>query len=357
MANKSKGHQQVQAPAVVAAAALPSADHPICQYLSLEQIQALQENGIIRDANIFTAFVSLKGETTPTAATSGLVKGAVAGLFARVQEHNRKSARLTVLTYFLIGTVLEEMSSKMPRKADYMIWVRESFGRQHHLEALRQARKLARLGKDILKLAHLGKNRCLELYYLIKQVIDDEPENQRDSVKEVLTEIAEKYWPQDLANQSSLEPEDATDIRLTLDTILTIYRLKLNGVDETIFTFDQAKMIAAFRGLAIEATQAIGIAKYLAGFDTLDKKKAAFDGYVMDRMTFPHDDTVRPMSLRQLLASFALWRQRRGNQITEESLGSQYLDLRHNADTQRAVKEAYQTIKALARIGGFTLQG
>ena len=155
---KSKGSAGIPLRASsISSTIIPAPGHAVYEHLPLESVQILQGNGIIRTSGLFDAVAALKSADAMTPEIRSQVGEAVSELFVHIREHNRRSAILTVTSYFMVGALLNEMAKKIPRKADYMVWVRSTFGRQHHLEALRQARKIARLGKDILGLAYLGK--------------------------------------------------------------------------------------------------------------------------------------------------------------------------------------------------------
>jgi len=159
-----------------------------------------------------------------------------------------ESSEDTVLAYYLVGHVLNHVYEDIfdSKNSRYMKWLREVFQEERCFESLRQARKLARLGEGIINYSRFGKNKCLELYYMLKQMSEVEDKN----LKKMLDELLDQH---PLPRNADNDYDDAMILRVHMDAVITVLRLKSYGIcKKRHFDFNQAKLIASYRGFAIE---------------------------------------------------------------------------------------------------------
>lgn len=279
---------------------------------------------------------------------------AVNGLFNYLEKLGKSTARKTVITYYLLGLLLNEVEAWSDSKAQYMIWVRDHFANERHIECLRQARKLVELGEYAIKYSALGKNRCLELVYLFRQHIQEEndrriygkqPELTPEEEKQIRIELGQRLIGPGFDPDSEQNEGDVDALRVHMDAVLTVHRLKHAGIDEHVFTYEQVKMLALYRGLALEKKHAIQLKSVLDGKESLEEKKLLFDEWLRDRMHLPETGgELRPMRMRSILAYFPHWLDKK-----REYQDHDIAVLKNNKqDAISAITDAYRVVMYLA---------
>jgi hypothetical protein len=255
----------------------------------------------------------------PEARIPSTIASSIQHLFGYMERLGRSTSRRTVITYYLIGQMLNAAESQhwFPNKAAYMRWLRDSFPNDRNLEFLRQAKKIARLGDHAIRFADLGKNRLLELFYLYNQQIQEEDDQrERDQLnpltvaekQQILSHLEDTLRSYGFNDVSEQDAVDVQQLRVRMDTAITQYRLQKAGIGQDICTPDQARMLALYRGLSLEKKQASQIRQRLEG-KTIEEQKILFNQWVQDRMYLATDDVQqpRPMRIRAILASFKQW--------------------------------------------------
>lgn len=279
---------------------------------------------------------------------------AVRGLFSYLEQLGKSTARKTVITYYLLGSLLNKVEAWSESKAQYMIWVRNNFSKERHIECLRQARKLVELGEYAIKFASLGKNRCLELVYLFRQHIQEENDRREHDEVPRLTPVEEQQRRIALEqrligpgfNLDSEQGEGDVDaLRVHMDTVLTIHRMKQAGIDEQVFNSEQVKMLALYRGLALEKKHAHQLKAILDQKQSLSDKQLLFDEWLRNRMHLPGTGgELRPIRMRSILAYFPNWIDKQWKYQAHDIEMLQ----KNSADSIVAIKDAYKVVLYLA---------
>lgn len=170
----------------------------------------------------------------------------------------RRSDREVTLRLYRIGGILIAVKKYLGKAKTYNEWVKQNIGeRRADYETARQAVNIASCGPEILDYAHLGKNRVLEIRFMI----NDMPE-----VKTVDAEATRKWCREIEARHpfpahGEMSDVDVKECRLHMDAIITQYRVnkQMEGT-EAKCSFSLAKKYAGKKGLAIE----VGTAKKMA---------------------------------------------------------------------------------------------
>lgn len=285
-------------------------------------------------------------------------KQVVEGLFSYLERLGKSTARKTVITYYLLGRVLNNVEGWFPSKAQYMIWVRNTFAKERHLENLRQARKLADLGEYTIKYASLGKNRCLELVYLFRQQIQEEKDRREYKGEPQMTDAEEiqllRQLDQELVGNgfdfdAEQGPNDVDALRTHMDTVLSVYRLKEAGIDSQLISYDQVKLLALYRGLALEKKTARELKDILDTKESVEDKKLLLDDWICNRMHVPGEGIeLRPMRMRSILAHFPHWLDK-GREYRDHDIA---MLKRNSKDSIDAVTDAYRVVMYLANALG-----
>jgi len=200
----------------------------------------------------------------------------------------------------------------------------------------------------------LGKNRLLEMYYMFVQMLQAEDDSrtykeralltseERNQVKRNLRLLQTQYGGPDY---SEIDTSDVALFRTYVDTILTLYQLERAGIPNTVFNYDQAKMLALYRGLAIEVGQAEEIKEELDAIDNDAEKKVMFNIWVLNRMCFPIEveHTPRPMRIKSILASFKQWSDKDGS-LKKRDL----IVLKRDKDIDSSITNAHRIVVYLA---------
>jgi len=235
-----------------------------------------------------------------------------------------------------------------------MTWLRNTFGNERCLETLRQAKKIAMMGEYAIKYAELGQSRVLELYYLFVQMINEEEDIRfRDKTFTGFTEIEKQKIRSELSAleqryQFSMEAElnsfDVTGMRTNMDALITIWRLSKHRIDETICSYELAKMLALYRGYALEVKHVIKIENMLAGIADSAKKTSTFNDWVKNRMLLPDDERIkRPLRMRSILSYMSDWNSKK------KDVKARDIEILMNDPTiQDSITDAYRIVVYLA---------
>jgi hypothetical protein len=191
---------------------------------------------------------------------------------------------LFIVTFQInLGYLLDEVESAFsPHKFKYTNWLRNNFG-DERFRYFQQARQLVRMGDTAVKYRSLGKNRLLDVDRLQKTL--------NLSFEEILKKHPFIDTTQDL---------DGDLWKAHVDSIITFYRFKTEGVDNV--KFDQASQMASYDHKAVEVKTA---KKFKKEWDKAGDKDALLDKYVLDKMAGTAEKKTRATSgdsLNRLLA-------------------------------------------------------
>ena len=280
------------------------------------------------------------------------------GFLGFLEKLGKNTARKTVISYYLVGNILRIVEPKFSSKAEYMRWLRTVFPADRSLESLRQARKIASLHEYALKYSLLGKNRVLELYYMLEQHVDEENHFRSQKDQPLITEGEKKSRIIELEDllincglneMAELDAVDVKALRTSMDAALTLYRIRkqlaLESITDVQISVEQAKMLALYRGLALEWRHIKDVARQLKDPIILNRQEF-FDGWVMERLYSDLDTKeleARPMRVRQILASFSHW-YGKSKELKKHDL----VVLARDAESKKSIKKAYRVIVYLA---------
>ena len=248
----------------------------------------------------------------------------------------------TVERYYYIGSLLNAMAKRMPKK-ELNAWLRSLTVRNGQLEMFRQMRKIARMGQEALDRAILGKNRVLELYYMVREM--EEPDKKTElSAQMVRAQLQKLESDHPFPSHAALDQDDIDECRIHMDAIVTMYRIGAAFDDCEICTFENARDFAAAKGRSMEKGEAKRLAKKLGGEDD---KPAALNGWFADGMKMPHSAGAGdPARFAERVSNL--------KDDVDEIVASDELiqQLRNNGVFVDAVKEAYEFITDLwGRVG------
>lgn len=176
------------------------------------------------------------------------------------------TSMFVVLAMIKVGMILNEISIALGNdRSKYAIWVRENFGSQH-TRYFQQSRQLLAMGETAIRHSALGKNRLLQVDRL----------QNKDQYREIIEHHPYPDITQDREGRVFNEHTDAA---------VTLYNLQQGGID--FADFDQAYILSCCNKHWIDQKTVKKIKDWLDKFSTLERKKEAFEDYVMNKMVFP----------------------------------------------------------------------
>ena len=262
---------------------------------------------LLKDLSSETPIKSFEANLLPQ------VKDEINNLCSSVENITKVSGMYVVMYMYYIGSFLEAVENQFilnkKRKADYISWIKKSF-QTDKLRYFQQCRQLFRMGSIPLELAPLGKNRILELDYLLDQLKEakkSKPQSksklksQSQSKLELYEDLMKKYPFPDQQHD-----KEGDLLRVHMDAIITYFRLLNAGIKKKEFEFYHCKMIAFIRKKAIEVSQANQLAKWIKSKSSEVRKQNNFvDIYVMNKLIPPKEDRrSNPKNVNTHLGSF-----------------------------------------------------
>lgn len=276
----------------------------------------IQEMALLEIMAVPEATGQLLDDLVKTTETSRELEDRVATcvtqLLSEIKRIERKSAKDSGYRYFLIGRLLNLMEDRFETKAGYMRWVRTKFKTGLGLEALRQAKRIARLDEYALNLLALGKNGLLELYYLFRKAPDVKKDHNGNITSERMKNLLSATQ---LLSPDAIDLADAKELRIRMDTLITLFRMLEKGIDSTVCSGEDARMIALFRSKAVETYQVEKVDSWLnqrskgrkdmaggtAPADENMLRKQDFENWVLNRMVVPKESET-PVENQRLMA-------------------------------------------------------
>lgn len=248
-----------------------------------------------------------------------------------------KTDRTTVERYYQCGQFLLELGRRLRDKTKFMEWQKSQATRPGQLEVFRQMRKIASMGTDVLRYAYLGKNRVLELYYLVRELEEaNDGSLKPESLRRRLRELEASH---PFPAYAALSHQDVDECRVHMDAIITQYRLERAFDVTDVVSFEDAKRIARVNKIAIERKSAGNLAKKLS---PVSDKRAAIKNWVENGMKADRspgvDDSTR---VTEILVKI--------NQEVAALTGDETRlnALRNNPLLQEALRDAYASVQAL----------
>ena len=262
--------------------------------------------------------------------------------FAKFKAIRTVGDGLTVYIYWHIGGLLTNAKAKL-KSFEFDLLQRQMLGDKKNInETARQMEKLFAMGPEILRFARLGKNRCLELYYLLVDLPEyAQAPDQKEFIRQQLRNIENRCpWP----IGPELDDMTVKEFRVWMDAVITTMRIERATGDTTLCSFETAHYIASERHLAIEIDQATGLAKKLDGIIDPDRRQEAFEGWV-DGLKKKEQSSVqegmqKPERIFDTLGSVCKW-------YNEYGAVRMLEELRKNPANTSVVIKAYDVIKAI----------
>ena len=182
---------------------------------------------------------------------------------ADVKALNLRVDKTTVERYYETGQVLISVRSRLA-KGQYEAWLRNTLQsedgakRNRDLTMVGQMIEIAEAGPRILRYARLGKNRVLQVKFLVKD-LPEYKEGDPEAIDAAFDKLeAENPFPR----EPDLEAEDVGKFRVHMDALITQFRIAQasatggTGEPQLLCSFDKAKTFARKKKLAIEVAEA-----------------------------------------------------------------------------------------------------
>ena len=261
---------------------------------------------------------------------------ALRAVVAEVEFHVSKTDSFTVERYYHTGCLINAVAQRLRDKKKLNDWLKGQTTRNAQVESFRQMRKIASMGAGVLDYAVLGKNRVLELYYMVKELEEYGGGVNAESVARRLKELeGQNPFPRHAAMGQS----DVDECRVHMDALVTRYRLETAFELRDVCAFDDARTIAAAKKKAMERGKAASVAELFSG--ETDRaaclKQWVGNGMKMARALAEGD----PARLGERLAKV--------KPEVDEIIGNPHkvAALRQNESFRGTVEEAYNSITAL----------
>lgn len=249
--------EQAIMPEVVDTSKLPA------EFLELAHIAELEERQVALAAQI-SRCQRLSADQMTAAASE------ITGAYALVQQINLATQKRTAALYYYAGVFINALDREFGDDDLMEAWLDKNVYRKpSDKEVVRQMRQLANTGPEILKYCRLGKNRALEVVYLVKEMIDKQCPEERLTVRNQLLELERQFPP---PSTPDLEKDDLKEFRVYVDAIATKYWFDRALRDKSICSYEDAESYADKVGDALEMDQAKAAAEVISGAP--DKCKA-----------------------------------------------------------------------------------
>lgn len=239
-------------------------------------LQRLRENELalfasehVRDSSV-NLYRRLVENNDGPEVTGRQVAVEVVEIFNEIRGIDERCSRSTNLRNYLIGGLAEGREEQCPKKSDYMTWIRSELIPLLHRhegclgeEAIRQARKIYRMGQYSLDNLSVPKNSLLEAFYKMKQAPGVETHVDGTIKHPVMAEIeAQDQVPE----EHNVRDDNSELARLRFDTHLTQFQFRIHANKElfnAVVTKQDCRLVAAFRHKAIEPGMVDDIAEKL----------------------------------------------------------------------------------------------
>lgn len=262
--------------------------------------------------------------------------------FAKFKAIRTVGDGLTVYIYWHIGGLLTNANAKL-KSFEFDLLQRQMLGDKKNIdETARQMERLFAMGPEVLRFARLGKNRCLELYYLFVELPEyAQVPDRKEFIQKQLRNIENRCpWP----IGAEMDELTVKEFRVWLDAVITTMRIEKATGDTNLCSFETAHHIATVRHLAVEIDQANGLARKLDGIIDPDRRQEVLQDWV-DGLQEKEESSGQvkeqtPDRIFDALSTINIWYEKHG-------IGSVVAELRINPSDKGVVIKAYNAIKAL----------